>query len=59
MNEKEEVFWDVLRILDREGVLPYVMLIGSWSEYIYQHFLIEGYSANLRTTDIDVFYNIQ
>jgi predicted nucleotidyltransferase len=43
-------------VFDKEGLLPYVMLIGSWAEYIYQHHLMSGFRANLKTRDVDFLY---
>ena len=36
--------------------MPYVMVIGSWAEYIYQHYHISGFVSSLRTRDVDFFY---
>lgn len=43
-----------LEVLDQEGCLEHVVLVGSWAEYLYQHAgLLDGFSANIRTMDID------
>jgi len=34
--EQEKEFWNIIEAFKAEGLLPYVMLIGSWAEYIYQ-----------------------
>jgi len=54
--EQENEFWSIIETFKTEGLLPYVMLIGSWSEYIYQDYLKSGFKANLRTTDVDFLY---
>ena len=56
MTEQQTAFWDMISIFENEGLLPYVMLIGSWAEYIYQHHLDSGFQANLRTRDVDFLY---
>ena len=56
MTEQQAAFWDIIEVFEKEGLLSYVMVIGSWAEYIYQHHLITGFTANLRTRDIDFFY---
>ncbi|MDR2568987.1 MAG: nucleotidyltransferase domain-containing protein [Oscillospiraceae bacterium] len=58
--EQEKVFWEVIDIFQSEGLLPHVMLIGSWAEYIYQEKILSDFSASLRTTDVDfLYYNLQ
>ena len=56
MTEQQVAFWDVIKVFNKEGLLPYVMIIGSWAEYLYQNHLISGFTANLRTRDVDIFY---
>jgi len=36
--------------------LPYVMLIGSWTEYIYQFYFKTEFYPNLKTRDVDFLY---
>jgi len=56
IEEQKKVFWDLIDIFDKQGLLPYVMLIGSWSELIYDKFYIPDYNANIRTRDVDFLY---
>ena len=56
MNEQQKAFWDAIDVFDKEGVLPYVMLIGSWAEYIYQYYFKTNFIPNLRTRDVDFLY---
>ena len=35
VNKQRAVFWEVIDVFDKQGLLPYVMLMGSWSEFIY------------------------
>ena len=53
---QESVFWEIIDIFNKQGLLPYVMLVGSWAEYIYEHFYFKGFKANLRTRDVDFLY---
>ena len=54
--EQEKEFWNIIETFKEEGLLPHVMLIGSWAEYIYQSHMESGFTANLRTTDVDFLY---
>jgi hypothetical protein len=56
VREQREAFWDAIEVFDREELLPHVMLIGSWAEYIYQFHLKSDFRPNLRTRDIDFLY---
>lgn len=55
-KEQKKVFWDLIDVFDAQGLLPYVMLIGSWAELIYDMFYIPDYIANIRTRDVDFLY---
>lgn len=56
MTEQQVAFWDTIRIFEEEGLLPHVMLIGSWAEYIYQLHMESDFIANLKTRDVDFLY---
>ena len=36
MKNNKSLFWDTIRIFSQNGILTYVILIGSWVEYIYE-----------------------
>jgi len=55
-KEQEIVLWDLIDIFDKQGLLPYVMLIGSWSELIYDKYYFSDYVSQIRTRDIDFLY---
>lgn len=55
-KEQEQAFWDTIRVLNELEILPHVMLIGSWAEYLYPHLFESGFEPNIRTRDIDFFY---
>ena len=56
-QRQEDAFWETIGIFNAEGLLPYVMIIGSWAEYIYSHHFSTNFLPNLRTRDIDFFYS--
>lgn len=44
----------LLKILNDNSVLDHVVLVGSWSEYVYATGgILPGFTANLRTIDVD------
>jgi len=55
-KRQKEAFWETIKIFDKEGLLPYVMIIGSWAEYIYTYYFKGDYFPNLRTRDVDFLY---
>jgi len=56
MTEQEKAFWDAIGVFEKEGLLPYVMLIGSWAEYLYELHLKSNFKASLMTRDADFLY---
>ena len=54
--EQETAFWDAIEAFDKGGLLPHVMLIGSWTEYIYSFYFTTNFKPSLRTTDADFLY---
>ena len=53
-NEQQKEVLQLLRLLDENGILPYVVLTGSWAEYVYaQAGVLPGFELTLRTIDID------
>lgn len=55
-KRQEKAFWEAIDVFKTTGALPYVMIIGSWAEYLYTHIFTEGYEPNVRTRDVDCFY---
>ena len=55
MNKNPKELIRVLEILKSIGIHQNVVLIGSWVEIFYEE-MIEGYEANIRTTDVDFLY---
>ena len=56
MKEQQQAFWDTIRVLHELDILPHVMLIGSWAEFLYPHLFESEFEPNIRTRDIDFFY---
>ena len=56
VNKQRSVFWEVIDVFDKQELLPYVMLMGSWSEYIYQHYYLNNFKPNIMTRDVDFLY---
>jgi len=55
-TEQEKAFWDTIDIFDKQGLLPYIMVIGSWAEYIYMNYFKTGYESGMKTRDLDFLY---
>ena len=54
MERNKESLLKVLAALDENKVLQYVILIGSWAEFLYGEVsLLEGFSSYGKTTDMD------
>ena len=52
-NKQQDVL-HLLKLLNDNGVLPYIIIAGSWAEYVYsQANVLPGFSLSLRTLDID------
>ena len=56
MTEQQIAFWDIIEVFNKEGLLPHVIIIGSWAQFIYQHYFNSDFTANLRTRDVDIMY---
>lgn len=53
-KKQSDLYLDVLRRLDAEGVLSHVLLIGSWCGQLYRnYFKTEQYTPIIRTRDVD------
>ncbi len=53
MKLQEDVFWETIDIFAEVGLLPYVVLVGSWVEFIYEKAFFRKFEASLHTMDID------
>lgn len=54
MISQAEDFERFLRLLEGQGCLPDVMVVGSWAEYLYKNAgILKGFDPNLKTMDID------
>lgn len=55
-DRKAAIFWEIIDVLSRSALLPHVMVIGSWAEYLYPYCLGDDYRPNLKTRDVDLYY---
>jgi len=55
-EEQRKTFWEIIEIFDKTELLPYVMVIGSWAEYLYQNYHIPEFKQGLKSSDVDIFY---
>lgn len=55
-KEQEEAFWQTIRAFKEIGLLPHVMIIGSWAEYLFPPLFETDFMPNLKTRDVDFFY---
>lgn len=55
-GEQENAFWGTIDIFNKQGLLPYTMIIGSWAEYIYSYYFKTDFTPNMRTRDLDFLY---
>ena len=54
MEKNKKRLVEVLDILNKEGILNNVILIGSWCLFFYQH-IFEDFVPSFRTADIDFY----
>lgn len=47
-NEQEIDFWNTIESLNRLELLPNLVVIGSWAEYLYQDYFDTEYVANIQ-----------
>ncbi len=55
-QEQQQAFWDTIETLHELDILPYIMLIGSWAEFLYPYLFDSEFEPNIRTRDVDFFY---
>jgi len=54
MKEKYKLFLSVIRALDKAGALDQIILIGSWSQFLYRdYFQNSPHIPAIRTLDVD------
>ena len=54
MDAPKKQFWDLIKLLNESNVLPHVVLVGSWAEYIYEKSnVLDGYISRMKTMDVD------
>ena len=51
---QQNEFLTFVSLLNENGLLPHVVLVGSWAEYLYQHGnVLEGFISAAKTLDVD------
>jgi len=55
-TEQENAFWTTIDLFNHQGLLPFIMIIGSWAEYIYASYFKTDFKPNMRTRDLDFLY---
>ena len=54
LSEQQRAFARVLDLVEEAGCMPFVALIGSWAEYVYEEAgILPGFGPNIRTLDVD------
>lgn len=53
--KQETAFWDTIKAFEELGILKYVMIIGSWAEYLFPQLFTTEFYPNIRTKDVDFF----
>ena len=54
MNDQQQAFERVLSLIDEAGCQDYLVLIGSWAEFVWRESgLLDGFNPNIRTLDVD------
>ena len=55
---REQAFWKLVQALDESNVLPYVMFIGTWAEWLYADLLPKSPDGSDHRIDIGKTYDI-
>lgn len=53
MIKQKDIFWETIDIFAKEGILPHVILVGSWVELIYEVAYLPDFESSFQTRDID------
>ena len=54
MNDNEKQLKEILKVLETEGILKDIILIGSWCPLFYKT-IFDNFDTTIRTTDVDFF----
>lgn len=55
MRSYQKEFTKFIKLLNDNDLLQYVLVVGSWAEFIYEESgVIEGFEPNIRTLDMDI-----
>ena len=54
LSEQQHAFARVLDLIEEVGCMSFVVLVGSWAEYVYKEAgILPGFDPNIRTLDVD------
>lgn len=56
LKSQEDAFWQMIDVLDELKLLPNIMIIGSWAEYLYPSLFETDFFPNVHTRDVDLLY---
>lgn len=54
MNDNEKQLKEILEVLEKEGILKNIILIGSWCQLFYKN-IFENFRSTIKTIDVDLF----
>lgn len=54
LSQQQQVFLKVLDLVEEAGCTRYVVLIGSWAEFVYRESgMLKDFAPNIKTLDVD------
>ncbi len=54
MNDNEKQLKEILEVLEKEGILKNIIVIGSWCQLFYKN-IFENFRSTIKTIDVDLF----
>lgn len=54
MNDNEKQLKEILKVLEKEGILKNIIVIGSWCQLFYKN-IFENFRSTIKTIDVDLF----
>ena len=55
-SKRKNIFWEVIDVLNKSSLLPHIVIIGSWAEYLFSYYFEQEFSPNFMTRDIDLYF---
>lgn len=54
LSEQQKAFARILDLVEEAGCMPHLVLVGSWTEFVYKEAeMLPGFDPNIRTRDVD------